>query len=194
MIGPNSPKVAGATSKLLKSFIGFLTQDKALIIVLKNIFSRYSLPFHNIHYQILFFRSSFDLTISIAGFIQLVWLLYNLKINSVRLRIHFNDLINFVSFDSDSKKLFRLSQKGVELVVSRSQQFCLNDEDLSAGLVRVSWLSRRDLLQKDVEYMNNTFNTSLVYWPEKKVKQNYLTNRYNDAIFDPQGYQINPLN
>ena len=49
-----------------------------------------------------------SLTISIAGFIQLVWLLYNLKINSVRLRIHFNDLINFVSFDSDSKKLFRL--------------------------------------------------------------------------------------
>ena len=95
---------------------------------------------------------------------------------------------------TNTKELFRLSQKGVELVVSRSQQFCLNDEDLSAGLVRSSWFSRRDLLQKDVEYMNNTFNTSLFYWPPKKVRENYLTNRYNDAIFDPHGYQINPLN
>ena len=95
---------------------------------------------------------------------------------------------------SDAKELFRLSQKGVELVVSRSQEFCLENEELSAGLVRSSWFSRKDSLQKDVEYMNNTFNTSLVYWPVKKVRENYLTNRYNDAIFDPHGYQINPLN
>jgi gamma-glutamylputrescine oxidase len=95
---------------------------------------------------------------------------------------------------SDAKELFRLSQKGVELVVSRSKEFCLKNEELSAGLVRSSWFSRQDSLQKDVEYMNNTFNTSLVYWPVKKVRENYLTNRYNDAIFDPHGYQINPLN
>ncbi len=49
-----------------------------------------------------------SLSISVAGFIQLVWLLFNLKINSVRLRIHFKELSNFVKFDSDSKRLFQL--------------------------------------------------------------------------------------
>ena len=95
---------------------------------------------------------------------------------------------------SVTKELFQLSQKGVELVLARSNKFCLEDKDLSAGMVRSSWFSISDTLERDVEYMNNTFNTSLAYWPEKIVKENYLTDRYRDAIFDPYGYQINPLN
>jgi gamma-glutamylputrescine oxidase len=93
-----------------------------------------------------------------------------------------------------AKELFQLSRDGVELVLNRGRSLGIDDKNTPPGIVRNSWFPKSDDLKREVDYMNNTFQTSLRYWSREIVRESYLTDRYNDAIFDPEGYQIHSLN
>ena len=62
------------------------------------------------------------------------------------------------------------------------------------GIIRISWGPRNDSLTAQIDYLNLTYNTNLSYLSRNKVREHYSSEKYNDAVFNPDGYQLHPLN
>tara|TARA_B100001123_G_C15266447_1_gene1008598 strand:+ start:141 stop:1457 length:1317 start_codon:yes stop_codon:yes gene_type:complete len=95
---------------------------------------------------------------------------------------------------SFSQELYKLSIEGVEIVRKRAQNFEETGAKIAPGIVRMSWGQKAINLQSEIEYMNETFGSELEYWTPNQVRNLYSSDRYNDAIFNPAGYQLHSLN
>jgi gamma-glutamylputrescine oxidase len=93
-----------------------------------------------------------------------------------------------------AQELYRLSSQAVDLVRQRASTHNSVDGTLPAGIVRNSWFDDSYRVKTGIDYMNQRFNTALEYWPRERVRETYLSPRYHDAIFNPNGYQIHSLN
>ena len=93
-----------------------------------------------------------------------------------------------------AQELYKLSLEGVDIVHQRSQKFALANIETKPGIIRISWGQRNGSLTEQIDYLNRTYNTNLSYWSRNKVREHYSSEKYNDAVFNPDGYQLHPLN
>ena len=89
-----------------------------------------------------------------------------------------------------AQELYKLSIDGVDIVRRRSQSFQQTEIDPEPGIIRMSWGSKDNKLTEQVDYMNRIYSTNLTYWSKNKVSEHYSSKKYNDAIFNPDGYQL----
>ena len=93
-----------------------------------------------------------------------------------------------------AQELYKLSVEGVDIVHQRSQKFSMANIEAKPGIIRISWGPRNDSLTEQIDYLNRTYNTNLNYWSRNKVREHYSSKKYNDAVFNPDGYQLHSLN
>ena len=94
----------------------------------------------------------------------------------------------------DAKELYRLSREGVDYV--RDKITVWPDSDIGPVEGRLSvlradgagaLLAARDRLERDFDHV-------LTYWPTERVRAALQTTRYHQALQDPEGFHIHPLN
>ena len=93
-----------------------------------------------------------------------------------------------------AQDLYRLSAEGVGIVRRRCQNSPQTEIDTEPGLVRMSWGKKENNLIAQIDYMNSVYKTKLSYWSKSKVADHYSSQKYSDAIFNPDAYQLHSLN
>ena len=91
-----------------------------------------------------------------------------------------------------ARRLHALSQAAMRQLRGRVERHRITCQ-LVEGVVVASWLGDADGLRSEIEALNRDFGMRLAFWPRRRVRELYRTDRYHDAAFDPDGFHLDPL-
>ncbi len=90
-----------------------------------------------------------------------------------------------------ARTLFALSREALALVRRRIRTHAIACDPVD-GVVEVSWFDDADDLRAYVELLR-TFGHPAAFWPRERVRELWRSPRYHDAVFDPEGFHMDPL-
>jgi gamma-glutamylputrescine oxidase len=89
--------------------------------------------------------------------------------------------------ESQAKELYELTATAMKLIHERikgvEDEICHTEK----GILRISWFDEEEEVREYVEKMDRIFDDKLEFWPRKKIREHYLTDRYYDAYLKPRG-------
>lgn len=93
-----------------------------------------------------------------------------------------------------AQSLYALSRDAVALIRRRIASYAIDCGPIVDGIIEASWFDDPDGLKRERDYMAAMTGAEPVFWPREKLGEILLSERYYDALFDPQGFQFHPLN
>src|SRR5262245_8162851 len=94
-----------------------------------------------------------------------------------------------------AKKLWALSQAGVEYVRTAVAETAMPGADLTEGAwLHVSKTDRVDDMAARHDLLQTEFNETVEAWPAVRVRESLNSTAYFDALYYPRAFSINPLN
>ena len=62
------------------------------------------------------------------------------------------------------------------------------------GILSASWFDDRKAVERERDYMAETFGEKYEFWPRERLRESLVSERYFDGLFDPAGFHFHPLN
>jgi gamma-glutamylputrescine oxidase len=100
-------------------------------------------------------------------------------------------IVNKVGMDH-AKNLYALTINSRRLINKRIKEFKIECDNVSGHLL-ASWYKDTDQLKRKAEFLGNNFDENIEFWPEEKVKEVCVTDRYHSGLFFPEYFHIDPL-
>ena len=91
-----------------------------------------------------------------------------------------------------ARELFQLTRDAQSLIRGRIAKYKIPC-DVVDGQVIASWHENSDEQKRVIDYMAKNFDIHYEFWPRKKVRELYSTDRYYDATFLPGNFHMHPL-
>lgn len=102
-------------------------------------------------------------------------------------------LIQRVGLDR-TRALYALSLDAVERVKRRARDYQIECDLRQTGGLKCWWTADADAARQEQEYIADTLELAVEFWPREKVREGYSTTRYHDALYFPHHNQFHPLN
>lgn len=93
-----------------------------------------------------------------------------------------------------ARALYALSREATATIRSRIETYDIDCDPVFEGYLKAAWRSRPGTLEVKREFLTGVLNTRDEYWPREQVREVLRSSRYHDALFDPDGFHIHPLN
>lgn len=105
---------------------------------------------------------------------------------------HVDSLIKSVGVEH-TRALWAIVSEAQRLMESRISKYNIDCGPNTKGYLNISWKSQPDALKRYADMMRETVGQSIEVWPTEKIRDLYSTDRYHDALFYPNDFQIHPL-
>lgn len=85
------------------------------------------------------------------------------------------------------------TMEGVELIRQRIQNYQIDCDDVQEGVYLANWFKDQTVLAERQELLSNVFGQKLEWVAQEKVREKIHTERYYDALFEPEAFHFHPL-
>ena len=93
-----------------------------------------------------------------------------------------------------AKSLYLLSAQGREAVRSFARTRPDHGIDMVNGRLKVLRYDSQGALKKRATRLARAYGQDMFYWPREKVREHLATDTYYEALEDPTGFHLHPLN
>lgn len=83
--------------------------------------------------------------------------------------------------------------EGVELIRRRIAQHGIACDAVNEGVLLANWFKDPAVLRERQALLARSFGQELEWVPEASLRQQVLTERYHDALFEPEAFHFHPL-
>jgi gamma-glutamylputrescine oxidase len=106
--------------------------------------------------------------------------------------VHVDSLIKKLGLEH-AQALYRIVAEAQLLIRSRIEKYNIDCGPNTNGYLNISWKKQPDDLRRYAELMRHTVGQDIEVWPTEKIRDLYSTDRYHDALFYPNDFQLHPL-
>jgi gamma-glutamylputrescine oxidase len=92
-----------------------------------------------------------------------------------------------------ARALYRGSTDAVELIRARTDRYAIDCERTDAGVIWANWFDDPDVLRARQRLLRESYGVEWEWWPRERVRELLRTERYTDALFEPQAFHFHPL-
>lgn len=85
------------------------------------------------------------------------------------------------------------TQEGMELIRRRIHDHGIACDDVQAGVLLTNWFKDESVLRHRKALLSEAFGQSLEWVPEQQLREKVITQRYHDALFEPDAFHFHPL-
>ena len=93
-----------------------------------------------------------------------------------------------------ARALHALTRDAVRLVRRRIDDHGIPCEPVDSGMLKAWWTDDPTAARREQAYMAEKFGVELEFWPRERLRAELTTERYNDALYDPNAFHFHPLN
>jgi gamma-glutamylputrescine oxidase len=93
-----------------------------------------------------------------------------------------------------AKAMYRGTLAAVELIRARSERYRIACDRRDAGVLWTNWFRDPAVLRERQQLLERHFDTHWQWMPQEQLQRRVLTDRYCDALFEPQAFHFHPLN
>lgn len=94
---------------------------------------------------------------------------------------------------SDARALYDLTKNARALIRKRIEDFKIDCHPMNGHLL-ADWYNDSDILKKKAEFYSKNFGETVEYWPQERVKEICVNDRYYGGLFFSDHFHIHPLN
>jgi gamma-glutamylputrescine oxidase len=92
-----------------------------------------------------------------------------------------------------ARALYRGTLDAVELIRARTERYAIDCERTDAGVIWANWFRDPDVLRARQRLLHESFGVQWQWMPREQVREVLRTDRYADALFEPQAFHFHPL-
>src|SRR4249919_1017138 len=92
-----------------------------------------------------------------------------------------------------ARALYRGTLDAVELIRARTARYAIDCERTDAGVVWANWFCDPEVLRARQRLLRESFGVEWQWMPREQVRDVLRTDRYTDALFEPQAFHFHPL-
>jgi len=92
-----------------------------------------------------------------------------------------------------ARELHKLARLGNSLLRERIERYDIDCGPVQDGALRCNMAGQSQSLVEFCEFMDKNFGAQYVHWPRERVREALSTDRYADALFNPNTYAVQPL-
>ncbi|MFQ5985302.1 MAG: NAD(P)/FAD-dependent oxidoreductase [Alphaproteobacteria bacterium] len=93
----------------------------------------------------------------------------------------------------EARRLYALTREAVALVKRRIERYAIPCDPVD-GILAASWFDDRKGIERDRDFMADTFAVDYELWPRERVRERLKSRRYFDGLFNREGFHFHPLN
>ena len=94
---------------------------------------------------------------------------------------------------TNAKKLYSLTKQSQQLIRKRSDDYKI-DCDPVHGYLKPSWYDVPGSMEERADFLAKNFDEPVEFWPQDKVREHAVSERYYDGIYFPDYFHMHPLN
>lgn len=92
-----------------------------------------------------------------------------------------------------ARQLYDGTTAAVELIRSRTQRYAIDCDRVDAGIVWANWFRDPTPLHERQRLLSDQFDTHWQWMPAEQLRGLVRSDRYHDALFEPQAFHFHPL-
>jgi gamma-glutamylputrescine oxidase len=92
-----------------------------------------------------------------------------------------------------ARALYTGSLDAVELIRSRIHRHGIDCDATEAGIIWANWFRDQDVLRSRQRLLADHYDTYWQWWPRERLRERVRSQRYHDALFEPQAFHFHPL-
>ncbi|UJB21141.1 MULTISPECIES: NAD(P)/FAD-dependent oxidoreductase [Lysobacter] len=92
-----------------------------------------------------------------------------------------------------ARALYAGSLEAVELIRSRIHRHGIDCDATEAGIIWANWFRDPDVLRSRQRLLAEHYDTHWQWWPRERLRERVRSQRYHDALFEPQAFHFHPL-
>lgn len=92
-----------------------------------------------------------------------------------------------------AKALYRGTTGAVERIRQRIAHYRIDCRDTQAGIIWANWFRDPRVLRERQQLLERHFDTRWHWLPEQELREQVLTTRYHDGLFEPAAFHFHPL-
>lgn len=85
------------------------------------------------------------------------------------------------------------TQQGIELIRERIEKHAIDCDAVNQGVLQANWFKDPTVLRHRQSLLSDVYGQDLTWIPESALRQQVLTDRYHDALFEPDAFHFHPL-
>jgi gamma-glutamylputrescine oxidase len=93
-----------------------------------------------------------------------------------------------------ARAMYRGTQEGVELIRQRIERYAIDCDAVHEGVIWANWFKDPDVLHHRQTLLSKYFHQPMEWMPQGRVRHMIHTQRYHDALFEPNAFHFHPLN
>lgn len=92
-----------------------------------------------------------------------------------------------------ARALYAGTLDAVELIRSRIHRHAIDCDATQAGIIWANWFRDQQVLRSRQRLLAEQFGTHWQWWPRERLRERVRSQRYHDALFEPQAFHFHPL-
>jgi len=92
-----------------------------------------------------------------------------------------------------ARELYRGTLDAVELIRARIRRYGIDCDATEAGVIWANWFRDPQVLRARQRLLAEHFGVEWQWWPRERLRERVRSQRYHDALFEPQAFHFHPL-
>ncbi|BAV97600.1 NAD(P)/FAD-dependent oxidoreductase [Lysobacter enzymogenes] len=92
-----------------------------------------------------------------------------------------------------ARDLYQGTLDAVELIRARIRRYGIDCEATEAGVIWANWFADPEVLRARQRLLAEHFGVEWQWWPRERLRERVRSQRYHDALFEPQAFHFHPL-
>ena len=92
-----------------------------------------------------------------------------------------------------ARDLYQGTLDAVELIRARVRRYGIDCEATEAGVIWANWFADPEVLRARQRLLAEHFGVEWQWWPRERLRERVRSQRYHDALFEPQAFHFHPL-
>jgi gamma-glutamylputrescine oxidase len=92
-----------------------------------------------------------------------------------------------------ARRLRAGTQEGMELIRRRIREHAIECEAVQEGVLLTNWFKDPQVLRERQALLSQSYGQALEWVPQEQLRQQVHTERYHDALFEPDAFHFHPL-
>jgi gamma-glutamylputrescine oxidase len=93
-----------------------------------------------------------------------------------------------------ARAMYRGTLDAVELIRKRTERYRIACDRCDAGVLWANWFRDPAVLRERQQLLERHFGTQWRWLPQEQLRKHVRSERYSDALFEPQAFHFHPLN
>ncbi|SDY21989.1 gamma-glutamylputrescine oxidase [Lysobacter sp. yr284] len=92
-----------------------------------------------------------------------------------------------------ARALYQGTLDAVELIRARIRRYGIDCDATEAGVIWANWFRDPEVLRARQRLLAEHFGVEWQWWPRERLRERVRSQRYHDALFEPQAFHFHPL-